>query len=106
MINARLPDGSSAIIVLFITGGFNLGAEMNGACLEGRSGLVSFKTSCLDELLVSANVALLMGFEPMTSERRADAIKKAMAAAFPVAFPILERTFGSLDLNKALKLKD
>lgn len=44
MINARLPDGSDAIIVLFITGVFNLGAEMSGACLEGRSGLVSFKT--------------------------------------------------------------
>lgn len=43
MINARLPDGTNRIIVLFITGVFNLDAEINGACLEGRSGLVSFK---------------------------------------------------------------
>lgn len=44
MINTRLPDGASRIIVLFIAGVFNLDAGINGACLEGRSGLVSFKT--------------------------------------------------------------
>lgn len=44
MINARLPDGMNRIIVLFIAGVFNLEAEINKACLEGRSGLVSSKT--------------------------------------------------------------
>lgn len=44
MINALLPDGTHRMIVLFITGVFNLDAEINAACLEGRSGLVSSKT--------------------------------------------------------------
>lgn len=66
MINARLPDGMNRIIVLFITGVFNLRSEINEACLEGRSGLVSFKTQCFHELLVNTHVALITGFEPTT----------------------------------------
>lgn len=64
LINARPPNGTNRIIVLFITGVFNLDTEINGACLEGRSGLVSFKTRRFDELLVNTHVALITVSSP------------------------------------------
>lgn len=43
MINTQLPNGMKRIIVLFITGVFNLDTRINHPCLLGRAGIVIFK---------------------------------------------------------------